>query len=105
MNKTLEVSAMQYDFHTLLKVSDICGLTGKSASMTRTQATSSVFPMMTAKPTSGWLSTRSGLSISKTTSGTDNLWPAGEIHIGKREAPSAEIVSAEGAVIMIYRYF
>ena len=29
MNKTLEVSAMQYDFHTLLKVSDICGLTGE----------------------------------------------------------------------------
>ena len=26
MNKTLEISAMQYDFHTLLKVSDICGL-------------------------------------------------------------------------------
>ena len=25
MNKTLEISAMQYDFHTLLKVSDICG--------------------------------------------------------------------------------
>ena len=24
MNKTLEISAMQYDFHTLLKVSDIC---------------------------------------------------------------------------------
>lgn len=44
MNKTLEVSAMQYDFHTLLKVSDICGLTGKLASMTRTQATSVSFP-------------------------------------------------------------
>ena len=29
MNKTLEISAMQYDFHTLLKVSDICGLTGE----------------------------------------------------------------------------
>ena len=28
MNKTLSISAMQYDFHTLLKVSDICGLTG-----------------------------------------------------------------------------
>ena len=25
MNKTLSISAMQYDFHTLLKVSDICG--------------------------------------------------------------------------------
>ena len=25
MNKTLEISAMQYDFHTLLKVSDISG--------------------------------------------------------------------------------
>ena len=29
MNKTLSISAMQYDFHTLLKVSDICGLTGE----------------------------------------------------------------------------
>ena len=29
MNKTLEISAMQNDFHTLLKVSDICGLTGE----------------------------------------------------------------------------
>lgn len=29
MNKTLQISAMQYDFHTLLKVSDICGLTGE----------------------------------------------------------------------------
>ena len=26
---SLEISAMQYDFHTLLKVSDICGLTGE----------------------------------------------------------------------------
>ena len=25
MNKTLEISAMQYDFHTLLKVSDKIG--------------------------------------------------------------------------------
>lgn len=73
MNKTLEVSAMQYDFHTLLKVSDICGLTGKLASMTRTQATSSAFPMTTAKPTSGWPSIKSGLSILKTTSGIGNL--------------------------------
>lgn len=29
MNKTLFISAIQYDFHTLLKVSDICGLTGE----------------------------------------------------------------------------
>ena len=73
MNKTLEISAMQYDFHTLLKVSDICGLTGETASMTRTPATLSAFPMMTAKLISRWTSIRNGLLISKTTSGIGNL--------------------------------
>ena len=29
MNKLLLISAMQYDFHTLLKVADICGFTGE----------------------------------------------------------------------------
>lgn len=36
-------------------------------------STSSAFPMMTEKPSSGWPSTRNGLSILKTTSGIGNL--------------------------------
>ena len=73
MNKTLEISAMQYDFHTLLKVSDICGLTGEIGFHDTDTGTSSAFPMTTAKPTSGWPSIKSGLSILKTTSGIGNL--------------------------------
>ena len=36
-------------------------------------STSSAFPMMTARPSSGWPSIRNGLLISKTTSGIGNL--------------------------------
>ena len=43
-------------------------------------STSSAFPMMTEKPSSGWPSTRNGLSILKATSGIGNLCdPPGKI--------------------------
>ena len=65
MNKTLEVSAMQYDFHTLLKVSDICGLTGEIGFHDTDTGYLVSFPDDDGKADQRMAAYKSGLSILK----------------------------------------
>ena len=106
MNKTLEISAMQYDFHTLLKVSDICGLTGEIGFHDTDTGYLVSFPDDDGKADQRMAEYKKRLVDLE-----NNIWNRefvtrrGKFNIIKGIAPSAEIASAEGAVIMIYRYF
>ena len=92
MNKTLEISAMQYDFHTLLKVSDICGLTGEIGFHDTDTGYLVSFPDDDGKAEQRMAEYKKRLV---------DL----ENNTIKVTAPSTEISSAEGAVFILYSVF
>ena len=82
MNKTLEISAMQYDFHTLLKVSDICGLTIEIDFHDLSVGHLVSLSVMMASLISGWFNIKNRLLISKTRFGIGRIshYPRTALH-------------------------